>query len=334
MALENFWGFNNYDSAQDAYDNGWGYISGFTIDTDSPQGGGKSTYCGDMRLPLVEFYDVVKIVGFHMKSVSNPNNSFIFGVCAADTSANDGANHLRVALNPTRNLVLYRGNTLLATSTAQVTLGVWNHYQIKFKVHETTGSFELKLNGTTIAELTFSGDTANTTSATRLAWGATGNSDRITNIYIANTTGSINNDYLGEVVSKAVLLNADVSNTGFTLSTGSIAYQLLDEHAGAENDTDYITSNTATNKIEFGFEDLADAQSICGFKLHARMGKDDTGSRGAKLGVKYSGTEQQRTEILPVGLGIFNEIFETSDGATTLFTQTTLNATTITVETT
>lgn len=162
--------------------------------------------------------DTTLIVGFAVvwenisssepKAVSAGNGSNVFGVWQR-----------------AGKLVAYRNNSVLATGTTTLLQDV--KYYVEFKFTDTT--YEVLLDG----EVELSGTMTSLGGApwTRIrlySESAGNNRGRIDDMYVNDSTGSINNDYLGEISVVALLPDADGTPQEWTPSTGSTAYEILD----------------------------------------------------------------------------------------------------------
>lgn len=168
-------------------------------------------------------------------------------------------------------LKLYRGastgGTLLATSTATYQPGVWHHLEMKANIADAGGAVEVRVNGVS-SIVSFSGDTRISTTGTAgidRIYFATYNTGILTtgggwdDIYILDTSGSVANDFLGDVRINTLAPTSDAS-VQFTKSTGASNYLCVDE-GRYNSDTDYVESATVGHIDRYGFADLAAAVS-------------------------------------------------------------------------
>lgn len=197
-------------------------------------------------------------------------------------------------------LELYRGDgtTLLASGTTTILASTYYYVEMKAKIDNSTGAVTVKLNGVT--ELTYSGDTAASAnnSADRLTVvGSTGISSTLTcdydDLYIADTTGSILNDFIGDARVVALTPNGNGNSSQLVGSDGNSTnnYQLVDE-SPPNDDTDYVESSTAGDKDTYTFSDLSQANgTIYGVQININAKKTDAGSRSIASVARLSGTE-------------------------------------------
>ncbi len=138
----------------------------------------------------------------------------------------------------------------IAIGTTVYSRGTAIDIQIHYIIHDTTGVFQVKVNGNTSMEINFSGDTRN---------GGSGITDRfyfsqisgteqvyISDIVLNDTTGSRENSWTGAVrVVNDVPTSNGPSGVSSTPSAGS-QYQNVDDAVpgGANGDTDYNEFST------------------------------------------------------------------------------------------
>jgi hypothetical protein len=129
-----------------------------------------------------------------------PNGRFLYLGELSSTNLNgvhvdvrgDAAGHLQI----TRN-----GTQLGANSTLTVLANTWYWIELKVKVHDTLGTYEVKVNGTTYISGT-GADTRNggTGIPTGGGWCTQGNvGTRFSDFVIWDTTGAVANDFFGPI---------------------------------------------------------------------------------------------------------------------------------------
>jgi hypothetical protein len=174
--------------------------------------------------------------------------------------------------------------------------GIWRHVECKYNA--TTGVTSVRIDGIVV----LSGTVPVSAAVANLLWGGTGALEHsIDDLYILDTTGTINNDFLGDVRVQTYLPSADGANTGMTPSTGTTHYNLVDE--AAPNTTDYVSTSSAGVKDTYQFPDLsANTGNVFGVAATNYAHKDATGSAGIANVVRSSGTNYTGTAI-PLSTG-------------------------------
>lgn len=209
-------------------------------------------------------------------------------------------------------------STIIDTSTTAITANSDNYLEFKVTIHDTTGSFDLRLNGTSI----LSGSSVDTKSSSNayvntVLLGTTGGLTvktwKFDDFYILNTSGSApNNDFLGDVRIDAVYPTADGNYTDWTPSAGSDHYALVDETT--PNGTDYVSSSTAAQQDSYvmGNPPTLSSEIIYGVQVSVAALKDDAGSRSIKVGVRSNTTDSvSASKALSTYQAYYSHILET-----------------------
>jgi len=242
----------------------------------------------------------------------------------------DGAIQCSLYVNASGFLEARRGDNAatLATGSTVVNGDDWLYVEAKILVG-SSGSFEVKVSG--ITQFSFSGNTQNagTNNVSQFASGCVNvGSDGTTyidDVYILNTLGSVNNNYLGEVRCEILTPTSDAA-VQWSPSTGSTNYTNIDE-LGNPNDADYNFDTVSGHRDEYGLSNLSSpAVSVFAVKVCSRLAKSDSGSISAKYGINSGGTRQSTSVAPTVGFVNYQTIFESSDGAGTAWTDTLVNA--------
>lgn len=196
-----------------------------------------------------------------------------------------------VWVTPNRQLAFYRGVTLVATSTFQVTLAAWIYLEVKV-VFGAAGSYEIRAGGANV--LSASGvntvSTANP-SADTIYFGATdsvaGHGFRVDDIYVDTS------DFLGECRVPGIRPNADGTYLELTPSTGTTHYQRVDEINGADSETVY--GATAGLRDTFGLENITAGATVAAVQVNMLARSD--GTRGGALLVRTNGADFEEPAI-------------------------------------
>ena len=183
-------------------------------------------------------------------------------------------------------LTFTRAGAVLSTGTTVIPLDAWQYVEVKATISDT-GSYQVKLNG--INEIhtlggPVSGDTRNGANAStnQVRWGHTvgGNlSWSIDDVYVCDTSGSVSNDFLGDIRVEYLVPTGAGVRTGFTPSTGS-NWSNVDETPAS--DTDYNSANTPGAMDLFQMANLSGNGLVHGVQTISRGKKDDAGFRKFK----------------------------------------------------
>jgi hypothetical protein len=214
--------------------------------------------------------------------------------------------HLGLALDAAGHIFLWRGSTatVLATSTEVFTTGVVYHLGLKVTVNDTTGAYDLYLNGSTLLFSatnvdTRNGGTSGVINTVAFILTATNQSAYIDDFYIHDCSNSAPyNDLLGDVY---VETNVPASNGAFTqwsVSGAATQPEAVDE-ATANDDTDYITESVSTERHTFVFDALTGSPAdIYGVKYNAVARKDDASSVQYQITLRSSSEDNDDGTVI------------------------------------
>jgi len=182
-----------------------------------------------------------------------------------------------------------------------ISANVWYYIEMMVTLSNTAATWEVRVNGVPVMTETGSGGYDNVvTEATikrigvgQAVGGSAGLYTYIDDLYICDTSGSVNNTFLGDVTVEAIFPNADGSSSQFTGSdTDQINnYQLVDESTSDyPNTDDYVYSSTVSNKDLYNFASMGPSSAtIHGVQVNIGAKKSDTGTRTYKSVAKLSG---------------------------------------------
>lgn len=219
--------------------------------------------------------------------------------------------HMALYVTNTGFLRVKFGGTTLATDTVkQLVTSTWYYIEFKAVIHDSAGSYEVRVDGVTIAALTASGlDTRNggTGLVDRIKFAGTGvGGFWVDDIYIVSTTGGTHTDFLCTPsrtfrVKGQRASSGNGTNTDFTPSTGTDHGALVDESA-PNGDTDYNSSSTVGNIDTYNYAALSlpGGATIQGVQVESYQRKTDAGTRGVKTAIRSGGNNYTpNAEISP-----------------------------------
>ena len=148
--------------------------------------------------------------------------------------------------------VLRGGSTSVTNGKSTLTLAVNRWYFIEWKVTiaDSIGasSCVVKVDGQTWITVATGQDVKNTSNAyateIRLGGSSASPVSYWDDFYLCDSSGSTNNDFLGDIRVDVLAPNGEGSNSGWTCSTGSTHYALVDETT-PNDDTDYLSTSSA-----------------------------------------------------------------------------------------
>lgn len=208
---------------------------------------------------------------------------------------------------------LYTGTVFLkGTATQPVPLNEWFWLEVKIKHAGSAGTAEIRINGTTVLNLT-TGDFADGLQdcGRVLLKGSAGRTTSWDDVVIMDDQGASFNDFLGDLLIETLAPTVDTAQQDFTASNAGDNFAEVDD-IGSDSDAGYNYSNTVNDEDLFTHGDLSatpTAVHACVVNLKAK----DTGvNRGLKASCKSGVTTSRGSEeTLSGGYGFFQTIYET-----------------------
>lgn len=190
------------------------------------------------------------------------------------------------------------GNVTLVGTSSTVALqsGVWAYLEVRMKCDDSAGTCTVRVNGVEVLVDTGLDTMWQSTSLTRCAIGTdeAGPLD-IDDLVVMDTTGSLNNSFLGDVTVSAIYPSGAGATSGWTPSAGS-NYQCVDETA-PNDDTDYNATATLDAVDTYAMTNCSAGAVIKAVQLLASVRKEDVGAANIKLVTRSGGTDYLGTEI-------------------------------------
>lgn len=241
--------------------------------------------------------------------------------------------HVDLRWNADATLRVTRNGTQLASSgTTVLAQDVWYYIEFKSTIHDTTGSFEVRING--VVEnmgTTTSLDTRNAATGVITVVQINNNNANVNpttiydDVYIADTSGSFNNDYLGDIRVSALLPDGAGNYTQFTPSTGS-NYQNVDE-ATANGDTDYNADATVNDRDSFSMSNLLTNGTPAGVQVTTQARKADSGTRSIRNFLRISGSNYEgSTKTVSDTYQFHRDMYDTNPATSAAWDQSAVDA--------
>lgn len=194
------------------------------------------------------------------------------------------------------------GVELDSTATGWWPIGSYHYLEYKVTIDNSSGSFEVKVDGETILSDT-GVDTqasANSSGNRLMVYFINDSLTLVDDLYVCNSLGSTNNDFLGDCKVETILPSGAGANTNWTPSAGS-NYECVDD-VPANDDTDYVSTSSTGSIDTYDFPNLSSSSGtvygICQY-LHAR--KADAGSRTLKSVIRSGGTNYPNSNNHSIG---------------------------------
>jgi hypothetical protein len=213
----------------------------------------------------------------------------------------DGATlHADLRITPGNLLKITRAGTALATGTKVLSLLVYYYVEVKVTIDDTVGAAIVRING--IEDINISGvdtrNAANASSDTLILRTSASRSVDYDDLYICDTTGSTNNNFLGDIRVQALFPTGNGNSSQLVGSdANSVDNYLLVDESAPNDDTDYVESSTVGEKDTYTFGDLASTSgTVCGLQILPFARKTDAGVRSIVSVARLSGTETDSTD--------------------------------------
>ena len=243
-------------------------------------------------------------LGFSVLTSSSINDnpeyasSFIEGANGLLYIINNATTQVFFNLNNTGTISAYRSSTLLGTSTATLTVDSWAYLEFKVVIHNTAGTIDVMKDGSNI--LSLSGINTRNDSVTTWTKIAIGHPSRSSasgtlywdydDLYVCDGSGSLNNDFLGDVRIDPLLPSGAGTYAEWTPSTGS-NYQNVDETL-TDGDTTYNETSTVNNRDSHTYSNCPVADSAIFFVQSNMMAKKtDAGTVGISPTARISSVD-------------------------------------------
>jgi hypothetical protein len=272
------------------------------------------------------------VIGFAFRPNSLPSGNVQF--CALwDTGA---ASQCELKLNGDGTISMTRNNTALTggTSTLGISAGSWFYLEWKITIANAiaANSCKVRVNGVDFINVATGQDTQNSAnaSANLIALGTMSGVAQAAldfdDLYALDGSGTVNNDFLGDVRVEALYPGGAGTTTQWTPSAGG-NYACVDD-VTPNDDTDYVSSSTVGQKDTYVMSNLTgNAAAIAGIQSDLLHRKDDAGSRTVAAVIRSGGADYDGTAASVLDNYFYaSEIRETDPATGTAWTITGVNA--------
>lgn len=118
--------------------------------------------------------------------------------------------------------VLGNGRTVLGTTSDPVPQNTWTYVEFKCTVGDSA-AYEVKFNGVSVLSSTGDTDRINSGKFNGYILGAAGSTTYIDDFYLLDTSGTINNDFLGGEYHSGVFYNSSILSNNKSASSRSLS---------------------------------------------------------------------------------------------------------------
>lgn len=327
MALEFIDGFDHY-TTQASLRMKWDSSSSPTFSSVAGRYGGLAVTGNSFTLKSGQIGAVAtRTVGFAIYLTSMPAaNTVMLQYMDAATEQIS----VRSASASLGTLLISRNGTTLATSTSGLTTGAWHYIEFQATIGSgTAGSYTLKVDGVTW--LTASGvntqASANATTNILVIYATAGSTATVDDVYVLNSTGSVNNTFLGDSRVVTALPNADGTTDQWTPSSGTDHYSRVNQ-ADPDGDTSYEASATVGQIDTFGFPAAVATGAVAAVQIVLTAREDDAGPRSLVVETRSGGVNRDGavTQNMSASYLMFREILENDPNTSAAWTLVNVNA--------
>lgn len=285
------------------------------------------TYIGCVKT-LGANYTTLVVGGAFIYSVSS-------GLTIPSSSANlmrfigSGVEGITIGHDCVGRVSVYRGGTFIGASNNNVLRpDIWNYVEVKILFATgATGTVTVKVNGLTVCSLSTIQTAVTNAFCNQVMFGASAQLVRIGDLYICDTTGAVNNDFLGDIAVRALLPSGAGSNTNWTLTGAATNYQAVNAST-PDDDTSYVSSRTASQRDTYAMTDLpAQVTAVKGVQINLLARKDDASPRSIMPSIKSGATTADGADI-PLGetYQFFSQMFESDPNTSAAWSVANFNA--------
>lgn len=291
-----------------------GRISGYSV---------RANGAGALRTGALTTCDTV-VFGCALKPHTTSLNSQKFADFMYGSTVN-----IRCEINPDYGEIdVYQGTSTLLGSTVGANLSYrWSYIEVKVKCHDTTGTVEVRVDGVTKLSLT-GVDTKPGANAyyDRLQINLAYQDYFIDDIYFLDTTGAVNNDFLGPQHIVGMFPNADTATVEWTPSTGTDHYALVDETVD-NDDTDYVESADVGEIDLWEYPDLAGITTVNGIQIGTTAKLSDASAFNLITRVHSGSTDSDNAGVAATSSYVgYCRVLETDPDTASLWTPSGVNA--------
>jgi hypothetical protein len=220
-----------------------------------------------------------------------------------------GSTQFWLRLNPDRTVSAMIGtdsgtSVVLGTSSVALADATYHYIEVKIFVHASSGTLEVRKNGSAIIGPLTNQDTfhaASTLNNIILGRGGQSSSSSLMfwydDFYLLDGSGSTSNTFLNDVRVDVMFPNAEGNTTQWTPSAGTDNSANVDE-SQFNADTDYNSSSTVNDKDTLAFPSAPVANTnYHAVQLNMMARKEEAGPGGLKGVIRLGGTDYLSAEL-------------------------------------
>lgn len=182
----------------------------------------------------------------------------------------------------------YNGTVLGTSAIGLIKANTWQYVEFKAVIHDSTGTYEVKVNGVSVLSGTGADTKGQTTAdADQLTIQGSGVAILIDDLYLDDA------DFLGDCRVDTLMPNGAGASSQWTPSAGS-NFQNVDDAGDMDDDTTYNSDDTAGQIDTYTLPDIeATGGTIHAVAVNSAVRKDDAGARSTKNIVRQATTNYE-----------------------------------------
>jgi len=243
------------------------------------------------------------IIGFAMKPsnwIMHSTDYIDFLYLLSDGSANE---HIILRLVPNGEIGVWTNADYVTTSGLRGKNNAWMYVEFKFTIHDSAGSYELKVNGKEWLNRT-NLDTydAGTVGVDEFQFNYKGGAVAvlIDDLYICDTLGGVNDDFLGDCRIDSIDPDGAGATTDWTPSAGD-NYAAVDDSDTPDDDTTYVETSTTTHEDLYTYGDLGALGTVHSVQMNVTCRETDTDDFDIEQLVRIGITTYDETPVAIAG---------------------------------
>lgn len=338
MAIIFMDGFDHYGTGTTGKTNmvtGYGVYSQATI-------GKPQTYAARSGLCGLEQPDFTKSFGTNLHTVGVGCSLFISDLPTTNTMDGftfrdpNGWPLCSISFSNSQEIILEDTyNEVGRGSPGQFAAGDWYHFEVKFTANGATSSIEVRINGVTA----YQNNSFQCGTLIGAAYGSTATTSSsvsfnldyykwyMDDFFIWDTTGSYNNDFIGDRRVVTLYPDADTSVADWTPNSGSTEYTQIDDSA-VDGDTTYVSTNTVGHQSEYDLTAMpGNTWTINAIQTMTAARKTDAGPGSMRTDIISNGTNGTgSTKTLGTSYAMRSDVFQTDPNTGSAWTLSGVNA--------
>jgi len=192
------------------------------------------------------------VIGFALRTPNDQNGNKLVSI--RNSSAWDICN---LSIDYYNRLYVETGSTRVCSMDQPLNPETWYYVEWKIKPDDVSGATQVRVNGDTVCQATGVDTQLNAPPITQVVFWGQEPGSALDDIYVCDTTGTVNNSFLGPCMVESLRPSADTTDVDFVPSTGTDHYALVDE-VPCDYGSSHVDGQTTGDQDRWAYEDLSD----------------------------------------------------------------------------